>query len=109
MQECGLALNLAKCEFAQSSVTFLGHQVSAGGIQPLAAKVDTITNFNQPTTVKDLLRYLGMLNYYRQFLPAAAKILKPLTEVLCGNVARSKRLTWTPEMTASFAASKQLW
>ena len=30
MQECGLALNLAKCEFAQSSVSFLGHQVTAG-------------------------------------------------------------------------------
>ena len=44
----------------------------------------------------------------RRFLPVAAKILKPLTEVLRGNVAHSKRLTWTPEMAASFAASKQL-
>ena len=86
MQECSLALNLAKCEFAQSSVSFLGHQVSAGGIRPLAAKVAAITNMPPPTTVKDLLRYLGMLNYYRRFLPAAAKTLKPLTEFL--------RATW---------------
>ena len=49
-----------------------------------------------------------MLNYYRRFLPAAAKILKPLTEVLRGNVACNKRLTWSPEMSASFAASKHL-
>ncbi len=108
MQECGLALNLAKCEFAQSSVSFFGHQVSAGGIQPLAAKVATITNLLPPTTVRDLLRYLGMLNYYRCFLPAAAQFLQPISDVLLGNVACSKWLTWTPEMTTSFAASKPL-
>ena len=89
-------------------MSFLGHQVSAGGIRPLAAKVAAITKMPPPTTVKDLLRYLGMLNYYRRFLLAAAKVLKPLTEVLRGNVSRNKRLTWSPEMSASFAASKHL-
>ena len=87
MQECGLALNLAKCEFAQSSVSFFGHQVTAGGIQALAAKVAAITKLLPPTTVRDLLRYLGILNYYRHFLPAAAQVLKPLSDVLHGNVA----------------------
>ena len=101
-------LNLAKCEFAQSSVSFLGHQVSAGGIRPLAAKVAAITKMPPPTTVKDLLRYLGMLNYYRRFLPAAAQVLKPLTEVLCGNVARNKQLTWSPEMSSSLSR-QSLW
>ena len=48
------------------------------------------------------------VNYYWRFLPAAAKILKPLTEVLRGNVVRNKRLTWSPKMSTSFAASKQL-
>ncbi len=108
MQECGLALNLVKCEFAQSSVSFLGHQVTASGIQPLAAKVAAITKLQPPTTVRDLQRYLGMLNYYRRFLPAAAHVLKPLSDVLRGNVARSKQLTWSLEMTVSFAASKRL-
>ena len=74
----------------------------------MAAKVATITKMPPPTTVKDLIRYLGMLNYYRRFLPAATQVLKPLTGVLCGNVVCNKWLTWSPEMSASFAASKQL-
>ena len=78
MQECGLA----KYEFAQSSLSFLGHKVSADGIQPLAAKVAAITKMPPPTTEKDLLRNLGMLNYYRRFLPAVAKVLILLAEVL---------------------------
>ena len=49
-----------------------------------------------------------MLNYYRHFLPAAAQVLKPLTEVLRVNVVRTKWLTCSPEMTASFVASKRL-
>ena len=77
-------------------------------MRPLVAKVAAITKMPPPTMVKDLLRYLGMLNYYRRFLPAAAQVLKPLTEVLRGNVARNKQLTWSLEMSASFAASKQL-
>ena len=87
-------------------MSFLGHQVSAGGIRPLAAKVAAITKMPPPTAVKDLLRYLGMLNYYRRFLPVAAQVLKLLTEVLRGNMAHNKQLTWSPEMSASFSASK---
>ena len=48
-----------------------------------------------------------MLNYYRCFLPSAAQILKPLTDVLHCNVGCIKWLTWSPEMTASFASSKR--
>ena len=71
MEKCGLALNIAKCEFGQPTVTFLGHQVSASGIASLAAKVTAITPLHRPSTVKELVRYLGMVNYNRRFLPAA--------------------------------------
>ena len=74
----------------------------------MVAKVAAIVKFPPPSTVRDLLRYLGMLHYYRRFLSAAAQVLKPLSDFLSGNVARSKRLTWSPEMSASFAASKHL-
>ncbi len=82
MEKCGLALNIAKCEFGQPSVNFLRHQVSTGGIAPLAAKVEAISSLHRPSTIKKLLRHLGIVNYYHQFLPAAAKVLRPLTNVL---------------------------
>ncbi len=71
MERCGLALNIAKCKFGQPTVTFLRHHVSAGG------KVGGYHLPPQPSTIKELLRYLGMVNYCSRFLPAAAKVLKP--------------------------------
>ena len=38
----GLLVNLSKCTFAQPSVSFLGHQVTATGITPLSSNVDSI-------------------------------------------------------------------
>ena len=107
MEKCSLALNIAKCEFGQPTVTFLGHQVSAGGITPLAAKVAAITTLHRPSTVKELLRYLGMVNYYRRFRPVAARVLKPLTNALRGLPPRQQALDWSDSMQESFN-SKQL-
>ena len=61
-----LVLNRDKCVFAQPE-TFLGHLISAAGVAPLPSKVEAIRNFAQPRTLKQLKRFLGMLNFYRRF------------------------------------------
>ena len=107
MEKCGLALNIAKCKFGQPTVTFLRHQVSAGGIAPLAAKVATITSLHKPSTVKELLRYLGMVNYYCRFLPAVAWVLNSLIDALRGLPPRQQALDWSNSMQESFDSRKQ--
>jgi len=52
---------------------FLGYVVLAEGIRPLPEQVRAIFNYQKATTAKDLQRYLGMLNFYRRFLPETAK------------------------------------
>ncbi len=73
--------------FGQSSVEFLGHLVSAEGAAPMEKHVAAVKKFPQPTTVKELQGYLGLINFYRRFLPAVARILVPLTDVLKGGGA----------------------
>ncbi len=82
LRQNGLVLNGEKCLFGQSSVEFLGHLVSAEGAAPMEKHVAAVKKFPQPTTVKELQGYLGLINFYRRFLPAVAKILVPLTNVL---------------------------
>jgi hypothetical protein len=48
-------------------------------------------------------RFLGMINFYRRFLPGVAGTLRPLTAALSGN---PKTLPWTPDMETAFAAAK---
>merc|ERR1711979_175102 len=71
----GLVVNRAKCIFGASSLEFLGYHVSAEGVTPLPQKVDAIRRIPAPTSIKELQRYLGALNYYRRFIPHVAAIL----------------------------------
>jgi RNase H-like domain found in reverse transcriptase/Reverse transcriptase (RNA-dependent DNA polymerase)/Integrase zinc binding domain len=107
LREAGLLLNREKCVFGQPVVEFLGHRVSAAGVAPLQSKVQAVQEFPQPHTVKQLMTFLGMLNFYRRFLPQAAKVLKPLTDCLKGASAAAA-VSWTDERVAAFEAAKQL-
>jgi hypothetical protein len=106
LQQNGLVINASKCVFGATTVEFLGHSVTAAGISPLADRVTAICRFPRPNTVRELQSFLGLINFYRQFIKAAAKILLPLTAVLSGNPATSAKLKWTPAMTAAFSAAK---
>jgi hypothetical protein len=72
--------------FGVSSLTFLGHLVDSNGIRPLSEKVDAICIFPKPPTQWKLREYLGLVNFYRRFLPDRAKLLLPLTNLLSGKV-----------------------
>jgi Reverse transcriptase (RNA-dependent DNA polymerase) len=84
LQQQGLVLNIKKCSFGQRELDYLGHHVSVSGIRPMAARVEAIEKFPCPTTVGHLQTFLGMANFYRRFIPAAAQVLKPLTDALKG-------------------------
>jgi RNase H-like domain found in reverse transcriptase/Reverse transcriptase (RNA-dependent DNA polymerase)/Integrase zinc binding domain len=102
----GLVINVGKCVFGQSTVEFLGHRVSSAGILPLADRVAAIRQFPSPNTVKELQSFSGLINFYRRFIRSAAKLLLPLTAVLKGGPAGSKKLQWTAEMRRAFTAAK---
>ena len=99
LKRFGLVINQAKRE-----LEFLGHCVTSEGIRPLADKVRAVTQYEQPKMVKSLQRFLGMLNFYRRFLPGVAEVLRPLTDALAG---APKRLTWTRCMTSAFRKAKE--
>ena len=98
LQEAGLLLNVSKCEFAKSSVEFLGHTISSSGSTPRVDKVAAICNYLAPSTVRELQQFLGVINLYRKFIPAAASILCLLTNSLKGSPSGSTPLTWSPDM-----------
>ena len=78
----GLKLRKDKCQFDKTSLTFLGHKISADGIQPDNAKITAITDYPLPTNVKELQRFLGMVNYLGKFIPNLSKETEPLRRLL---------------------------
>ncbi|XP_033212394.1 uncharacterized protein LOC117169988 [Belonocnema kinseyi] len=74
LSEYGLVLNSGKCIFGENQIKFLGYIVDEQGIRPDPERVEAIKNFPKPTTVKNLRQFLGSVNFYRRFIPDAAKI-----------------------------------
>ncbi|BHF72298.1 hypothetical protein SprV_0401536200 [Sparganum proliferum] len=84
LDKFGVVINPSKCVLGVPSLEFLGHQVDSEGLRPLPSKVDTVRNFPPPTSKRQLQRFLGMVNFYRRFLPNCADLMLPLTNMLSG-------------------------
>ena len=81
-QKYGVIIDPIKCQFGKAEVDFLGHRINAAGISPLPSKTVAIREFPVPQTMKQLRQFLGMVNFYRCFLPRCAETLAPLTNIL---------------------------
>ena len=105
LNEHGLIVNPAKCQFGLPAIDFLGHHVSPKGAVPLPAKVEAIVAFPRPLTARPLQEYLGMVNFYNRFLPHAAHLMSPLYEALKGKKDNDD-VDWTQVREQAFEDSK---
>ena len=69
LADYGLVVNPKKCVLGKSSLEFLGHCVTSSGVRPLQERIQHITDFPRPQSTKSLKEFLGMLNFYRRFVP----------------------------------------
>ena len=105
LDDHGILINVAKSLFGRSSLDFLGHHVDATGIRPLEEKVHTIRSFPQPTSQRKLREFVGLVNFYRRFIPHGATLLQPLNLLLCKSTP--KTLIWSEAATSAFNAIKE--
>jgi hypothetical protein len=77
-----LYAKFSKCEFWLNTVKFLGHTISSEGISVDLSKVQEVMDWKPPTSVHQILSFLGLTGYYRRFIPNFSRIAKPLTELL---------------------------
>ncbi|BHF78459.1 hypothetical protein SprV_0602157200 [Sparganum proliferum] len=84
LDQFGVVINPSKCVLGVPSLDFLGHHVDAQGLRPLSSNVEAIRDFPLPTSKRQLQRFLGMVNFYRRFLPNCADLMLPLTNMLSG-------------------------
>ena len=69
IQESGLKLNKAKCEFRKEELNYFGHVINEKEISPDPEKVKAIHDLSPPENVQELRQVLGMINYLGKFLP----------------------------------------
>ena len=78
----GIVINPAKCQLGVPSLNFLGHVVDHNGVTPLPDKVAAIQALTPPSSLRKLREFLGLVNFYRRFIPRCADLMQPLTDKL---------------------------
>ncbi|XP_037555552.1 uncharacterized protein LOC119432461 [Dermacentor silvarum] len=76
LQDAGLKLKLEMFVFQSPSVEYLGQVMSQAGLSPAPRKVDAIVKVPKPHN-KELKSYLGLIKFYRSFLPNLPAHLQP--------------------------------
>jgi len=105
LERAQLQVKPEKCHFAQQKITFLGHIVSSEGIRPDPEKVRDLIEFPAPTCMKDVQRFLGLVTWFRKFIPDLARISRPLYLLLRNNVT----FKWTEEHDNAFCTLKNVF
>ncbi len=99
-----LYVKAEKCEFHVKQTTFLGYRISHEGVRMDERKVRAVTEWPQPSTIKELQRFLGFANFYRRFIRNYSIVSAPLTSLLKG---KPSKLKWTEEAKTAFTTLKE--
>ena len=105
LKTAALKLKLEKCCFFKKHIQYLGHLISADGIQPLPEKLESIAKMPAPKNPKEVKQFLGLVGYYRKFVPRFADISRVLTHL----TKKDMEFKWTPECKNCFQILRKLY
>ena len=81
LREAKLKLKESKCNFLKKHVQYLGDLILGEGIEPVPEKLESIKQMPTPETPKEVKQFLGLIGYYRKFIPKFSDVARPLTNL----------------------------
>jgi hypothetical protein len=99
-----LEINKEKSLYKRREIRFLGHLLSKNAVIPNILKVQATDCVDRPKGKKALRSFLGLINYYRKFIPNCSNIAGPLYNV----TKRASNLKWTKIEEEAFLNLKKI-
>ena len=103
LQAAGLTLRGSKCSFGTDKITHLGFEYSSNGVAPSSEKTKAISGCPTPGSTKEVRSFLGLVNFYRRFVPGFANIAGPLNDL----TSKAAPFTWEPKHQEAFMSLKK--
>jgi RNase H-like domain found in reverse transcriptase/Reverse transcriptase (RNA-dependent DNA polymerase)/Integrase zinc binding domain/Retroviral aspartyl protease len=104
LRKAGLKVNAKKSFFAREELEYLGYWITRHGIQPCSSKVLAIQQITEPKNKKELRKFIGMVNYYRDMWIRRSDILAPLASL----TSKTTPWVWTNQHTIAFNNMKKI-
>jgi len=102
LQKAGLKLKPSKCKLFADKVHYLGHVVSAAGVETDDTKISAVKQWPIPKHKKDVRAFLGTCGYYRRFIHHYAEISRPLSQLS----SKHAKFEWNEECKVAFEQLK---
>lgn len=103
IRKAGMKLKPSKCDLLKKKVEFLGHIVSAEGVEPDPGKIRKVVEWPAPKDLHELRSFIGLCTYYRRFVEGFSTICKPLYIL----TEKSREWQWGPEQEDAFQILKR--
>ena len=103
LEENDLYVKLEKCKWKVREVGFLRVVIGPEGIKIEKEKVKGVLEWLTPKCVKDMQKFLGLANYYCQFIEGFASVVRPLHDM----VKKDKKWNWTERQEKVFKELKK--
>jgi len=103
LEENDLYVKPEKCKWKVRKVEFLGVVIGLEGIKIEKEKVKGVLEWLTPKCIKDVQKFLGLANYYCQFIEGFALIARPLYDM----VKKDMKWEWTEKQEKAFKELKE--
>ena len=103
-----IKLSAEKCQWFKREITFLGYILSVNGVKKSPEYFERIKQASKPATVHEMMKFLGLVNFQRRFIPSCSDILAPLYEAIKvkGKNIKKTPVFWNDEMEEAFEKIK---
>ena len=102
LRSADLKLKEVKCNFLKKHIQYLGHIISGEGIAPVPEKLESIQKMLPPRNSKEVKQFLGLIGYYRKFVPQFSDLARHLNALTQKNTV----FEWTQICQESFELLK---
>ena len=96
-----LFLKASKCKFGYSELDFIGKVISEEGPQMSRTRIQSVLDFPVPVYAKQLKRFLGTVNYFRDFMRNQSSLVH-LLHALIADYHKTSKIQWTTEALKAY-------
>ena len=104
LERFGLKMKREKCDFFKRHIQYLGHLITEDRFTPIQEKLESIRNMPRPKTPKEVKQFLGLIGYYRKFVPRFSDIARSLTNL----TRHDTEFIWSEKCDKAFEHLKEL-